>query len=145
MSAAMGWLDKLLPGREPQTTRLADDFPAELRGGGLALYTGPGLNRLEVLGCEAASRPTAATVRRAHRARRGNRPNPVLADLVQALGYAVEALASGASMLTANGRSQAVAVFCVETDTFESPSSQFYGNSPVAYAFALADQSEVPG
>lgn len=51
--------------------------------------------------------------------------NPMLAkrgrELVQALGYTVEALASGASMLTADGRRHAVAVFCAKTDTFESP------------------------
>ena len=245
----MGWLDELLPGREPRTPRLADDFPAELRGGGPALYTGPGSNGLEVLGCEAASRPTAVAVRRAHRARRGNRASPVLIavrypaddgekavlcgpdgeqppvhhdiepsvagricaaaldepnhhaavrllrttlgeldglplpgvrnqglfathvlrrdlparpdwaeataaanpmlakrgrELVQALGYTVEALASGASMLTADGHNHAVAVFCAETDTFESPSSLFYGSSPVGQAFALADQKRVP-
>lgn len=80
----MGWLDEFLPGREPRTPRLADDFPAELRGGGPALlYTGPGSNGLEVLCCEAASRPTAASVRRAHRARTGNRASPVLI----AVGY----------------------------------------------------------
>ena len=141
----MGWLDELLLGREPRTPRLADDFPAELRGGGPALYTGPGSNGLEVLGCEATSRPIAATVRRTHRARRGNRANPVLADLVQALGYAVEALASGASMLTAKGRSQAVAVFCVETDTFESPSSQFHGNSPVPTPSPWPTSNRFPG
>ena len=245
----MGLLDELLPGREPRTPRLVDDFPAELRAKDPALYTGPGSNGLEVLGCEAASRPTAAAVRKAHRARRGNRASPVLIavcypadavekvvicgpdgehppvhhdiessvagricaaaldepnhhaavrllrttlgeldglplpgvrnqglfathvlrrdlparpdwaaataaagpmlakrgrELVEALGYTVEALASGALMLTADGRSQAVAVFCAETDTFESPSSQFYGNSPVAYAFALADKQQVP-
>ena len=242
----MGWLDDFLPGREPRTPRLAEDFPAELRVGGPALlYTGPGSNGLEVLCCEAASRPTAAAVRRAHRARTGNRASPVLIvvgypaetvervvicgpdgnpppvhhdiepsvagricaaaldepdrhaagrllrtilgeldgqplpgvrnqglfathvlrrdlparpdwadatkaanpllakrgrELVQALGYTVEALASGASMLTADGRRHAVAVFCAETDTFESPSSLFYGSSPVAHAFALADK-----
>ena len=245
----MGWLDELLSGREPRTPRLADDFPAELRSGGPALYTGPGSNGLEVLGCDAASRPTAAAVRRAHRARRGNRASPVLIavrypaddgekvvlcgpdgeqapvhhdiepsvagricaaaldepnhhaavrllrttlnelddlplpgvrnqglfathvlrrdlparpdwteataaanpmlakrgrELVQALGYTVEALASGASMLTADGHNHAVAVFCAKTDTFESPSSLFYGSSPVAHAFALADQKRVP-
>lgn len=246
----MGWLDEFLPGREPRTPRLTDDFPAELRVGGPALlYTGPGSNGLEVLCCEAASRPTAASVRRAHRARTGNRASPVLIavgypadtaekivicgpdgdpppvhhdiepsvagricaaaldepdrhaagrllrtilgeldgqplpgvrnqglfathvlrrdlparpdwaastkaanpmlakrgrELVQALGYTVEALASGASMLTADGLSHAVAVFCAETDTFESPSSHFNGSSPVAHAFALADQKRVP-
>ena len=246
----MGWLDEFLPGREPRTPRLTDDFPAELRVGGPALlYTGPGSNGLEVLCCEAASRPTAASVRKAHRARTGNRASPVLIavgypadtaekvvicgpdgdpppvhhdiepsvagricaaaldepdrhaagrllrtilgeldgqplpgvrnqglfathvlrrdlparpdwaastkaanpmlakrgrELVQALGYTVEALASGASMLTADGLSHAVAVFCAETDTFESPSSHFNGSSPVAHAFALADKSRVP-
>lgn len=74
--------------------------------------------------------------------------NPLLAkrgrELVQALGYTVEALASGASMLTADGRRHAVAVFCAETDTFESPSSLFYGSSPVAHAFALADKPFQP-
>ena len=85
----MGWLDEFLPGREPRTPRLADDFPVELRAGEPVLYTGPGSNGLEVLGCEAASRPTAATVRKAHRARRGNWASPVLiavrypADAVQ--------------------------------------------------------------
>ena len=80
----MGWLDEFLPGREPRTPRLTDDFPAELRVGGPALlYTGPGSNGLEVLCCEAASRPTAASVRRAHRARTGNRASPVLI----AVGY----------------------------------------------------------
>lgn len=246
----MGWLDEFLPGREPRTPRLTEDFPAELRVGGPSLlYTGPGSNGLEVLCCEAASRPTVASVRRAHRARTGNRASPVLIavgypadtaekvvicgpdgdpppvhhdvepsvagricaaaldepdrhaagrllrtilgeldgqplpgvrnqglfathvlrrdlparpdwadataaadpmlakrgrELVQALGYTVEALASGASMLTADGLSHAVAVFCAETDTFESPSSLFNGSSPVAHAFALADKSRVP-
>ena len=246
----MGWLNEFLPGREPRTPRLTDDFPTELRVGGPALlYTGPGSNGLEVLCCEAASRPTAASVRRAHRVRTGNRASPVLIavgypadaaekvvicgpdgdqppvhhdiessvagricaaaldepdrhaagrllrtilgeldgqplpgvrnqglfathvlrrdlparpdwadatkaanpmlakrgrELVQALGYTVEALASGASMLTADGLSHAVAVFCAETDTFESPSSHFNGSSPVAHAFALADKSRVP-
>lgn len=65
-------------------------------------------------------------------------------ELVQALGYTVEALASGASMLTADGHSHAVAVFCAETDTFESPSSHFNGSSPVAHAFTLADKPLQP-
>ena len=48
-------------------------------------------------------------------------------------------------MLTAYGLSQAVAVFCTEIDTFESPSSQFYGNSPVAYASPWPTSNRSPG
>ena len=47
-------------------------------------------------------------------------------------------------MLTAYGLSQAVAVFCTETDTFESPSSQFLRQLARGLRLALAYQQRVP-
>ena len=43
----MGWLDEFLPGREPRTPRLAEDFPAELRVGGPALLYRAGVERAQ--------------------------------------------------------------------------------------------------
>ena len=63
--------------------------------------------------------------------------------LVEGLGFKIEALAINASMLTIDGRSRAVAVFCNEDEPFEAPSSRFDSVSPVSRALALADQHNV--
>ncbi len=64
-------------------------------------------------------------------------------QLVEALGFHIETLATNASMLTVGGRNHAVAVFCDEDEPFEAPSSRFDSTSPVSRALALADRHRV--
>ncbi len=74
----------------------------------------------------------------------GRRARPLLKQrgrqLVEALGFQVETLATNASMLTINGQEHAVAVFCDEDEPFEVSSGRFEGTSPVSRALALADR-----
>ncbi|MCY4078506.1 MAG: hypothetical protein OXH04_24085 [Acidobacteria bacterium] len=59
--------------------------------------------------------------------------------LVEALGFEVQVLSTGASLLRIDGRSRAVAVFCDEGEPFEAPAGRFDGASPVSRGLALAD------
>lgn len=64
-------------------------------------------------------------------------------DLVQGLGFGVDALGTNASMLTVAGGRRAVAVFLDEGEAFDAPAGRF-GTSPVSHALAVADQQNVP-
>lgn len=59
--------------------------------------------------------------------------------LVEALGFEVQALATGASLLRIDGRGRAVAVFCDEGEPFDAPAGRFEGTSPVSRGLSLAD------
>ncbi|MCY3562007.1 MAG: hypothetical protein OXH20_12705, partial [bacterium] len=59
--------------------------------------------------------------------------------LVEALGFEVQVLAAGASLLRIDGRGRAVAVFCDEGEPFDAPAGRFDGASPVSRGLALAD------
>lgn len=60
-------------------------------------------------------------------------------ELVQGLGYSIEALPGPASILRAAGTRLAVAVFLDRQDEVEPASERFDGLSPVSYALAKAD------
>ena len=64
-------------------------------------------------------------------------------QLMEGLGFGVEALRYNASMLTINGAKRAVAVFCDEEEPFEAPAQRFNNASPVSRALAVADQEGV--
>ena len=64
-------------------------------------------------------------------------------NLVEALGFSIETLATNASVLTVAGRREAVAVFCDDNEPFEAPSSRFDNTSPVSRALALADRENL--
>ena len=64
-------------------------------------------------------------------------------NLVEALGFNIETLATNASVLTVAGRREAVAVFCDDNEPFEAPSSRFDNTSPVSRALALADRENL--
>ena len=64
--------------------------------------------------------------------------------LVERLGFGVQPLGATTWMLTAEGRNQAVAVFCDPNEPFDSPANRFEGSSPVSRALAEADTQRVP-
>ncbi len=76
-----------------------------------------------------------------------NRARPLLSlrgrPLVERLGFGIEVLSTNTSMLTVNGRNQAIAVFCDEDEPFDAPAPRFNGTSPVSQALAVADQKAV--
>lgn len=67
-------------------------------------------------------------------------------ELVEALGFAVQARDSTTFTLRAGaqGTATAVAIFLDETEAFESAGSRFDGNSPVSLALAKADADRLP-
>ena len=77
----------------------------------------------------------------------GERSRPLLGlrgrQLVDGLGYGIDVLSTNTSMLTINGRNQAIAVFCDEDEPFDAPAQRFSGTSPVSQALAVADQKAV--
>ena len=60
--------------------------------------------------------------------------------LVKGLGFGVEMLSTGTSILTVNGRNRAVAVFCDDDEPFDAPARRFAGASPVSRGLADADR-----
>ena len=76
-----------------------------------------------------------------------SRSAPLLASrgrrLVEGLGYGVEDLSVNTWMLTIEGRSRAVAVFCDEDEMFDAPAERFDGATPVSQGLAVADQKHV--
>ena len=55
----------------------------------------------------------------------------------------IETLATNASVLTAVGRREAIAVFCNDDEPFEAPASRFDSTSPVSRALALANRENL--
>ncbi len=76
-----------------------------------------------------------------------SRSAPLLASrgrrLVEGLGYGVEDLSVNTWMLTIEGRSRAVAVFCDDEEMFDAPAERFDGATPVSQGLAVADQRHV--
>ena len=64
-------------------------------------------------------------------------------NLVEKLGFSVTALATNASMLTINGKKHAIAVFCDDSEQFDTPTRRFDKTSPISQALALADRENV--
>ena len=60
--------------------------------------------------------------------------------LVKGLGFGVEMLSTGTSILTVNGRNRAVAVFCDDDEPFDAPARRYGGASPVSRGLADADR-----
>ena len=60
--------------------------------------------------------------------------------LVKGLGFGVEMLSTGTSILTVNGRNRAVAVFCDDDEPFDAPARRFAGASPISRGLADADR-----
>jgi hypothetical protein len=65
-------------------------------------------------------------------------------DLVERLGFSVEAHATAASVLMVNGGKRAVAIFLDEGEEFETSGDRFAGTSPVSHGLALADREALP-
>ena len=65
-------------------------------------------------------------------------------ELVEALGFSVEARDAATCVLRAEGTSTAIAVFLDENETYEGAASRFRGNSPVSLALANADADRLP-
>lgn len=65
-------------------------------------------------------------------------------DLVQQLGFTIEAGPTSASVLEIAETKRAVAVFLDEGEEFEQPGDRFGATSPVSYALALADREGLP-
>ncbi len=70
--------------------------------------------------------------------RRGGR------QLVEGLGFEVEAVTTTASVLTASGAKRAVAVFLDDSEAFEEAGARFSGASPVSHGLAVADRENLP-
>ncbi len=64
-------------------------------------------------------------------------------QLIESLGYNIATLATNASVLTVAGRREAIAVFCDDSEPFDTPSDRFDGMSPASRALALADRHNV--
>ncbi len=64
-------------------------------------------------------------------------------QLLKGLGFGVETLDVGTSVLTVSGRRSAVAVFCRDDEPFDSPVRRFDGISPVSRALAVADRHKI--
>ena len=65
-------------------------------------------------------------------------------ELVEALGFTVEARDAATCVLRARGTSTAVAVFLDENETYEGATTRFRGSSPVTLALANADADRLP-
>lgn len=65
-------------------------------------------------------------------------------ELIEALGFTVEARDAATSVLRAHGTSTAIAVFLDENETYEGAATRFRGSSPVTLALANADADRLP-
>jgi Eco57I restriction-modification methylase len=65
-------------------------------------------------------------------------------DLVERLGFSIEAHATAASVLNIAGTKRAIAVFLDEGEEFETAVDRFAGSSPVSHALAVADRESLP-
>lgn len=65
-------------------------------------------------------------------------------DVLRGLGYELESLPGPASILTAGGSHQAVAVFLEQDEAVELASKRFTGSSPVQYAVNKAAERRIP-
>lgn len=65
-------------------------------------------------------------------------------DVLRGLGYELESLPGPASILTARGSHQAVAVFLEQDEAVELASQRFTGSSPVQYAVNKAAERRIP-
>lgn len=65
-------------------------------------------------------------------------------DVLRGLGYELESLPGPASILTAGGSHQAVAVFLEQDEAVELASRRFTGSSPVQYAVNKATERRIP-
>ena len=64
--------------------------------------------------------------------------------LVERLGFEIQTLSTNTSILTIDGRKQALAVFCEDTELMDAPARRFDNLSPVSHALAIADNENVP-
>ena len=65
-------------------------------------------------------------------------------SLVEQLGFEIRTLSTNTSILTIDGRRQALAVFCDDTELMDAPARRFANLSPVSHALAMADNENVP-
>ncbi|MFB6271373.1 MAG: hypothetical protein ABEL51_00620, partial [Salinibacter sp.] len=65
-------------------------------------------------------------------------------ELAAGLGFEIEELSGGASVLRTVGTKRAVAVFLHDDQSFESPGPLFSDNSPVTYAMNHAEREGLP-
>lgn len=65
-------------------------------------------------------------------------------SLVEQLGFEIQTLSTNTSILTIDGRRQALAVFCDDTELMDAPAKRFANLSPVSHALAIADNENVP-
>ena len=65
-------------------------------------------------------------------------------SLVEQLGFEIQTLSTNTSILTIDGRRQALAVFCDDTELMDAPARRFENLSPVSHALAMADNENVP-
>ena len=65
-------------------------------------------------------------------------------DLVEKLGYEIEARAGHNVLRSSEGRAQAVAVFLQDTEQADQPAARFENQTPVTYALFHADQDNLP-
>ena len=65
-------------------------------------------------------------------------------NLVERLGFEIQTLSTNTSILTIDGRRQALAVFCDDTELMDAPARRFENLSPVSHALAMADNENVP-
>ena len=65
-------------------------------------------------------------------------------NLVERLGFEIQTLSTNTSILTIDGRRQALAVFCDDTELMDAPARRFDNLSPVSHALAVADNENVP-
>ncbi|MXZ23465.1 MAG: hypothetical protein F4Y80_01140 [Caldilineaceae bacterium SB0665_bin_21] len=65
-------------------------------------------------------------------------------SLVERLGFEIQTLSTNTSILTIDGRRQALAVFCDDTELMDAPARRFDNLSPVSHALAIADNENVP-
>ena len=65
-------------------------------------------------------------------------------NLVERLGFEIQTLSTNTSILTIDGRKQALAVFCDDTELMDAPARRFDNLSPVSHALAIADNENVP-
>ena len=65
-------------------------------------------------------------------------------NLVQKLGYEIEARARHSVLRSSEGRAQAVAVFLQDTEQADQPTARFENQTPVTYALSHADRDNLP-
>jgi hypothetical protein len=64
-------------------------------------------------------------------------------DLIEKLGYEIEARARHSVLRSTEGRAQAVAVFLQDTEQADQPASRFENQTPVTYALSHADRDNL--